>query len=432
MKDDNKKKAPSPIASRTQADGTMIELVYSPDTHKTALAVFRDGAVQVVDRVEGSGGEMWVPVQGSNNLVRHEVIGLPERADPYASDEELIAEIQALIDRYLDLTPAFRDVATYYVLLTWVFDAFGELPLLRFQGEFGSGKTRALQIIGTLCNKGFFASGASTVSPIFYGLDLFKGTLILDEADFRFSDETSEMIKVLNNGNVRGFPVLRQTMTPNREFNPRAFDVFGPKVIAMRHGFQDPALESRCITEVMGQRQVKDGIPFNLPQVAKEEARALRNKLLMYRFRTRLSLSTNQGDARPEQLARTNQILLPLLAVITDEASRESVRTFVAGLETEMRLDRSLSPEGMLLDVLSAAMDNAARSTISVSEVASLFIERYGRDFDRPITPRYVGELLRKRLHVKTYKSHGVFVVPMSARSQVEYLARRSGIDKIG
>jgi hypothetical protein len=34
-------------------------------------------------------------------------------------------------------------------------------------------------------------------------LDAFRGTLIFDEADFRFSDERSEIVKILNNGNVR-------------------------------------------------------------------------------------------------------------------------------------------------------------------------------------------------------------------------------------
>ena len=31
-------------------------------------------------------------------------------------------------------------------------------------------------------------------------------------------------------------------------YEPRAFDVFGPKVIATRRRFEDGALESRCLT----------------------------------------------------------------------------------------------------------------------------------------------------------------------------------------
>jgi hypothetical protein len=72
--------------------------------------------------------------------------------------------------------------------------------------RYGSGKTRALLVLGSLCYKSFFASGASTVSPIFHTLDAFRGTLIFDEADFRFSDERAEVVKILNNGNVSGLP----------------------------------------------------------------------------------------------------------------------------------------------------------------------------------------------------------------------------------
>ena len=40
-------------------------------------------------------------------------------------------------------------------------------------------------------------------------------------------------MKILNNGNAKGFPVLRSEATANRgEFNPRAYEVYGPKLIA--------------------------------------------------------------------------------------------------------------------------------------------------------------------------------------------------------
>jgi hypothetical protein len=35
-------------------------------------------------------------------------------------------EVQEFICRYVDLGEAFENVATYYVLLTWLYDAFNE------------------------------------------------------------------------------------------------------------------------------------------------------------------------------------------------------------------------------------------------------------------------------------------------------------------
>ncbi len=196
----------------------------------------------------------------------------------------LLAEIQAFIHSYVDVSPLFEKIASYYVLFSWVYDSFNELPYLRLRGDPGSGKTRFLLTVGSLCYKPIFASGASTVSPLFRIIDAFRGTLIVDEGDFRLSDERAEIVKILNNGNARGFPVLRSEVTPKREFNPTAYTVFGPKLVATRGLFQDRALESRCITEAIGQQRLREDMPINLPFLYKQEALELRNKLLLFRI----------------------------------------------------------------------------------------------------------------------------------------------------
>ena len=53
---------------------------------------------------------------------------------------ELRFDVQDFIHRYVDLSPAFEKVATHYVLLSWVYDAFNELPYLPLRGDYGSGK----------------------------------------------------------------------------------------------------------------------------------------------------------------------------------------------------------------------------------------------------------------------------------------------------
>src|SRR5947209_19505090 len=92
-----------------------------------------------------------------------------------------------------------------------------------------------------------FASGASTLLPLFRILDAFRGTLIIDEGDFKVSDERAEIVKILNNGNARGFPVLRTEVSSKGEFNPTAYAVFGPKFVATRGFCADRALQCRCL-----------------------------------------------------------------------------------------------------------------------------------------------------------------------------------------
>ena len=47
------------------------------------------------------------------------------------------------------------------------------------------------------------------------------------------------------------------------------------------------------------------------------------------------------------------------------------------------------------------------------------------------VTNRWVGGILRKRLNLQTYKSHGVYVVPASERTKIELLCTRYGINSI-
>jgi hypothetical protein len=47
---------------------------------------------------------------------------------------------------------------------------------------------------------------------------------------------------------------------------------FGPKLIATRGYFQDRALESRCLTEEMGGRKLREDVPINLGAEYKNEA----------------------------------------------------------------------------------------------------------------------------------------------------------------
>ena len=247
------------------ANDTIIELVYDREQCQTGLAVSRfDGLWNVEKEVRIHTGETLIPYSPKNNLIAHDCVLLPSKPEHHGDKGELLADIVAFLHRYVDLSPTFEQIAAHYILLTWVHDAFNELPYLRLRGEYGTGKTRGLLAIGSLCYRPFFASGASTVSPIFHTLDRFGGTLILDEADFRFSDATSEIVKILNNGNVKGMPVLRTMQNRDKEFNPRAFRVFGPKIIAMRGSYDDPALESRFITEDMGLRPWREDIPISL------------------------------------------------------------------------------------------------------------------------------------------------------------------------
>jgi hypothetical protein len=422
-------RASIPTVSSCLPDGRIIELIYEPTERKTGLAVWRDGAWERHDAVEITNGERLVPFSPNNNLIKNEVVLLPAVPLEYGSEQELLGEIVAFIHRYVDLRPAFEQIAAWYILLTWVYDAFNETPYLRLRGDWGSGKTRALLTLGSLCYKGFFASGASTVSPLFHILDRFGGTLILDEADFRFSDEKAEIIKILNNGNVRGVPVLRTMMTRQREFNPQAFHVFGPKIVASRGSYHDQGLESRFITEEMVPRKLRPDIPINLPPAFKEEARELRSKLLLYRFRRRGEITLDQTLADPRLEPRFNQILLPLLSIAGNSDLRTLLRDAALNVQASLIAERGQSIEARVLEVLVELLSREQRTGVPVGSISKVVAERYSSEYARPMTDRWIGGILRKRLNLRTYKSNGVFVVSIAQRADIDRLCVRYGIE---
>jgi hypothetical protein len=419
----------TPITGTVFDDGRIVELVYDPVEKKTSFAVGEGTDVSYCSELTGTDTTVYVPTSPHNNLVKHNVVMLPSQAEPYESVEALIEAIVSYIHRYVHLSPDFEIVAAHYVLLTWVYDAFNEVPYLRFRGDYGTGKTRALLVLGSICYKGIFASGASTVSPIFHILDAFSGTLIFDEADFRFSDEKAELSKILNNGNVRGFPVLRTTMNLRKEFDPRAFQVYGPKLVGMRGSYDDRALESRFLTEDMGTWGLRKEIPINLPDSQKDEALHLRNMLLSYRLHNRHTVAITQDALQGIGEARLRQVLTPLASLMTSEQARKSLFALAHTADQTITLDRSESREAELFGVITELFRDGSVDAVPIAAITERFRQVYGAQYVRPITNRWIGSLIRIHLHMKSYKRHGVYVLPWMGDTRFAELSARFSCD---
>ncbi len=421
-----KKDTARPTVSTVLPDGSLVEMVCQEN--RTLFCVSKDGAFRYETNLLVNGQRL-VPYSPRNNLLTNEVVLFPSEPSEYESEQELVEGIKAFIHRYVDISPLFEQIASYYVLFTWVYDAFNELPYLRLRGDTGSGKTRFLLTVGSLCYKPIFASGASTVSPLFRILDSMRGTLIVDEGDFRFSDEKAELVKILNNGNGRGFPVLRSESVSGREFSPRAYTVFGPKLIATRGYFQDRALESRCLTEETGGRKLRDDIPINLTGDYKREALQLRNKLLMFRFRSFGKCQIDPALVDRSIEPRLAQIFVPLLSVIEDAGAREALRQVAREYHKELVADRGMDVEAQVLEIIQELQLLNDGAGIAIKEIASRFIEQHGEDFERKVTPHWIGRIVRRKLQLRTERRREGYVIAVGEESKLARLFEKYGIE---
>jgi hypothetical protein len=416
-----------PTVSASFDDGTLVEMIYRPDDRRTAFTIFRDGDWQEIPHIERDGIRL-TPYSPRNNLVANGIVLFPSEATEYGTEAELVDSVREFIHRYVDLSPLYEKIVAYYVLFSWVYDGFNELPYLRVRGDYGSGKTRFLLVVGSLCYKPIFASGASTVSPIFRLLDIFRGTLIVDEADFRLSDERAEVVKILNNGNARGFPVLRSEVTRKGEFDPRAYAVFGPKLVGTRGFFEDRALESRFLTEEMGQRRLRDNIPINLPASHGDEALQLRNKLLLFRFRSLGKCTPSEALVDRSIEPRLNQIFVPLVSIIKDETARTELRELARQYHRETVSDRGMDTEAQVLEVVNELLLTSESPRLSIKEITALFTERYGEEYERKVTNKWVSGILRKKLGLRPQKSNGAYVIPLEDAPKLNRLREKYGM----
>jgi len=371
-------------------DGTVGEMVVGEDDER-AFVVVSGGSVRKAYHYE-TPNAVYLP---TDDRMVGEVVHFASTATPYHSQASLFGEIRDFIHRYLELPSDFEEITSLYVLLTWVYEFAPSIPYLRVIGDWGTGKTRFLQVAGAVCFRPIFASGATTPAPIFRILEQFRGTLVLDEADFKDSDAWVEMVKLLNNGYRPGMPVLRADKE-NGKWYPRSYQVFGPKLLSTRFPFKDEALESRCLTSEM-LPLTRNDIPRVLPQSFHKEVDALRAKLLTFRLAnlTKLKGKTFGNELlEPNLQPRLQEILIPLKAMLNgDQAMVEALAGFVHRLQETLYSRRREGQAGRVI----AAMIELHKE--QAEEVTGQMIADKANQMDEeapPLTSEKVGWLTRR------------------------------------
>lgn len=310
----------------------------------------------------------------------------------YCQPHDLLQQVQEFIHRYLQLPPSYEAVSALYVLLSWVYEFAPSLPYLRVIGDWGTGKTRFLQVVGSICFRPIFASGASTPAPIFRILDQYRGTLILDEADFKESSAWNDMVKILNNGYRPGFPVLRADKV-NGRWRPRGYQVFGPKLIATRFRFDDEALESRCLTTEMPILTRTD-IPRMFPPSFDDEIYDLRSKLLTFRLYNLCKLKDRAFSndlLEPGLQPRLQELLMPLKALAgSDQSLSDTLSTFIQSHQESIYSRRRNTLEGLVIAAMLQLHSAGVRLT---SDAISCCANEM--DEDAGLTARKVGWLVK-------------------------------------
>jgi len=332
-------------------------------------------------------GKIYVPQEGEE-LEKGAVL-LPSKPEEY-EEKELNKRIENFIYKWLDVPKDVIKFGIWNTKRSWVYEKFHTLNYLRTLGDTGMGKSRYLNTFGVIHYKPIFTSGATSSASIFRIINKWKGTLVMDEADLRKSDETEDTIKIINQGFEKNSFIMRCDQYDANKIN--FFDPYCPKILATRKSFTDKATESRCITHVM-QVTEREDIPVNINSEFYKEGKEISNQLLMWKFKNYFEIDLkkkfNLGDLEP----RVKQIVSSYVALFSnDEKQMEDFKKYIKSYQEDLIEERQSSFEGSIVGVIHSLLKNLeedfdAKRVIEKGE----FVNKLGK----PMHPRALNSYLK-------------------------------------
>jgi hypothetical protein len=220
-----------------------------------------------------------------------------------------------------------------------------------------------MQRIGHLCYRMMVSNGAGSPASFFRTVEMFKGTLFIDEADLQDGgDMSNAIVKFINLGAMKGNPIWRQeeVMGPDgaKRFETVANSTYCPKLIAMRKEFRDDAVASRSLTLRLQPREPVElkakGIRLSIDTEFRRRARAVRNLLLRWRLQMWEPEIIVDDDLMDIEISsRLNQVTMGLKAIAKDDPElMEEIKRFLKAYNQEMVLDRSMTVAARVVEAL--------------------------------------------------------------------------------
>jgi hypothetical protein len=287
----------------------------------------------------------------------------------------LLRALESFVSQYIDLPRFELSLIAHYAMATWVWDAWNAVPYLRFKGEPGTGKTRCLEALEQICYRSVNSGPNPTKSVFFRRAEVFRGTMILDEADIE-GDLRSDYIQMLNVGYKKNGTVSVSDKNGDR-WEPKSFRIGGPKVLSNRLDFPDRALETRCFTIYTVSKSLSEHIPIELSEEFYADGVRLRNMLLKYRMDTFHAIQRDETPMRGLD-GRTAQIGLPIHTISPDPDFR---RAFLNFLRNRTNDRREVDPLKITLEAIQGVRLSGRSDRISLPEVGRA-AQRFARDRD--------------------------------------------------
>jgi hypothetical protein len=108
--------------------------------------------------------------------------------------------------------------------------------------------------------------------------------------------------------------------------------------------------------------------------------------------------------------------------------TREALRLVARDYHRELVADRGMDMEAQVLEIIQELQGVSDGAGISIKEIASRFIEQHGEDFERKITPHWIGQIVRRKLGLKTERQMRGYVLARAEGPKLTRLFEKYGI----
>lgn len=350
--------------NKIEINGCLYEEIYNPLTEEAKFVYYdeRDKKIKEVLYVD-DGNIRYVPIV--DDFIKKKVVILPTKALPCTSVKKLLKDIQSYIHKYLDISTEDEMLCSWTIPMLYLFDKLNiMIPYLRALGDTGCGKSRFLNVVGGISHKPMFIGGSVTPAIIYRAAEKWRGTTIIDEADWKDTDEYGEVTKILN-CNEPNRSIIRCKGDDYDKLE--AFNPWSPRVLATRRTFSDGALESRMLTIQMKETTRHD-IPIVLTKEFYKEQEELRNKLLTFRLKNwkltdssiipKIDLTGIEG--------RSQQIIYPIAIVFNhNQDILDELALIIKRRQGDLIKDRSSTNDGIIANVFLELFDNGKKNITS-------------------------------------------------------------------
>ncbi len=374
---------------------------------------FADGAIEYQSSIDlgeldpHSRPIVYVPVD--TPALRKGLVLLPNKPTP-TTFTEVLQRIDQFAERCYDPVGqrAMAQFLCRVVVGSWFLDRFVDhpqfdvagagkfAPIIPIRGPSQSGKNRLAFVLRLLSYRPYFQMSTYRVPSIYRPLDVWQGSLVLDEADFANTNEKSELIHFLN-CRATGTPISRQD-----SLNPKqthVFANFGQTILTQRRAFDDNATESRCLpfySEVTDKR-----LPTVETDEMLREGLEIQNQLFYLRLEHYRDVRIDKtawlhGVSDPRLVAS----ILPLLALSRFAPSiRDTIMQTVGALERLKVEQKANSEDGVLVNTLWELGRFALHSAIPGNELYYFQTARFDDEEDaadpdaETVVPLTVGKL---------------------------------------